>query len=62
MSAFSYGQSEARNHAHVATWACHLGTLETNIDALLAKVAATQSGGGKPTPWCARRSGEAGRG
>ena len=26
MSAFSYGQSQARNHAHVATWACHLGT------------------------------------
>jgi hypothetical protein len=50
MSAFSYGQSEARNHAHVATGACHLGTLETSIDAFLAKVvAAMQSEGGTPT-------------
>ena len=50
MSAFSYGQSQARNHAHVATWACHLGTLETSIDAFLAKVvAAMQSEGGTPT-------------
>ena len=47
-TAFSYGQAQARDHAHVATWACHLGTLETNIDAFLAKVAATQSEGGKP--------------
>src|SRR5271165_2860477 len=39
-TAFSYGQAQARDHAHVATWACHLGTLETNIDAFLAKVAA----------------------
>ena len=47
-TAFSYGQAQARDHAHVATWACHLGTLETNIDAFVAKVAATQSEGGKP--------------
>ena len=46
-TAFSYGQEQARDHAHAATWACHLGTLETNIDAFLAKVTATQSAGGK---------------
>jgi hypothetical protein len=47
-TAFSYGQAQARDHAHAATWACHLGTLETNIDAFLAKVVATQSEGRKP--------------
>jgi hypothetical protein len=47
-TAFSYGQAQARDHTHAATWACHLGTLETNIGAFLAKVEATRSEGGKP--------------
>ena len=47
-TAFSYGQAQARDHEHTAARACHLGTLETNIDAFLAKVAATQSEGRKP--------------
>jgi hypothetical protein len=46
--ALSYGQAQARDHARVATWACHLGTLETNIGAFLTKVEATQSEGRKP--------------
>ena len=47
-TAFSYGQAQARDHTHAATLACHLGTLETNIGAFLAKVEATRSEGGKP--------------
>ena len=45
--AFSYGQAQARDHAHTASWACHLGTLETNVSAFLAKVEATRAEGGK---------------
>jgi hypothetical protein len=46
--AFSYGQAQARDQAHVAAWACHLGTLETNVGAFLARVEATRAEGGKP--------------
>lgn len=45
--AFAYGQAQARDDAHLATWACHLGTLETNAVAFLAKVEATCAEGGK---------------
>jgi len=46
--AFAYGQAQARDHVHVANWACHLGTFETNVSAFLAKVEATCAEGGKP--------------
>jgi hypothetical protein len=46
--AFSYGQAQARDHTHIADWACHLGTLEHNTAAFLDKVWATASEGGKP--------------
>ena len=47
-TAFSYGQAQARDHTHAATWACHLGMLETNVGAFLAKIEATRSEGDKP--------------
>jgi hypothetical protein len=46
--AFSYGQAQARDHMQVAGWACHLGTLETNVAAFLDKVRDTRAEGGKP--------------
>ena len=46
--AFSYGQAQARDPVRPATWACHLGTVETNVSAFLAKVKATRTEGGKP--------------
>lgn len=46
--AFSYGQAQARDHMQVAGWACHLGTLETNVAAFLDKVRETRAQGGKP--------------
>jgi hypothetical protein len=46
--AFAYGQAQARDHVRPATSACHLGTLETNAGAFLAKVEATCAEGGKP--------------
>lgn len=46
--AFSYGQAQARDHVRAATWACHLGTVETNASAFLARVEATCAEGGKP--------------
>lgn len=45
--AFSYGQAQARDQMHLGNWACHLGTLETNVHAFLAKVKATRTQGGK---------------
>lgn len=45
--AFSYGQAQARDHVRTATWACHLGTIETNAEAFFAKVRATRAEGGK---------------
>lgn len=46
--AFSYGQAQARDHVRTATWACHLGTIETNVEVFFAKVRATRAEGGKP--------------
>lgn len=46
--AFSYGQSQARDHVRTGTWACHLATLEGDVGPFLAKVAATCAEGGKP--------------
>ena len=46
--AFSYGQAQARDHVRPAAWACHLGTVETNAGAFLARVEATCVEGGKP--------------
>jgi hypothetical protein len=46
--AFCYGQAQARDHAHPAAWACHLGTLEGDAGAFLAKVKGTCAEGGKP--------------
>jgi len=46
--AFSYGQAQARDHTHIADWACHLATLEDNAAAFLDKVRATAAEGGKP--------------
>lgn len=46
--AFSYGQVQARDHVRAAAWACHLGTVEANAGAFLARVEATCAEGGKP--------------
>lgn len=46
--AFSYGQSQARDHVRTATWATHLATLEGDTRPFLAKLAATCAEGGKP--------------
>lgn len=45
--AFSYGQAQARDHVRTATWACHLGTIESSCEAFFAKVRATRAEGGK---------------
>lgn len=45
--AVAYGQAQARDNMHVASWACHLATLETNDEAFLNQVRATLSEGGK---------------
>ena len=45
--AVAYGQAQARDHMRTAIWACHLATLETNVEEFLQKVRATRSEGGK---------------
>ena len=45
--AFSYGQAQARDHVRTATWACHLGTIETDPESFFTKVRATRAEGGK---------------
>jgi len=46
--AICYGQAQARSHVQMVGWACNLATLETNAGALLEKIHATRSEGGKP--------------
>jgi hypothetical protein len=45
--AFTYGQAQARDHMMPAGWASHVGTIDRNADAFLARVRDTRRQGGK---------------
>jgi hypothetical protein len=46
--AFSYGQAQARDLAHIGTWACHLATVVSNREQFLEALRSTGPRGGKP--------------